>query len=108
MVSVNYEYAIKLDQNELKWNEYQDKLYNVMRFFTKNTLLQFIAMDINMRAMDLNSFILKGDRGEFLASEVDGFLLDFDQLKLKYEEGGMPDQIIKLVNLMNTNKSNHA
>ena len=96
MANINFEYAINLEENERKWEERRAKLNDIIMFFCKNTLLQFLAMDINFRAMDLSSFIDKGERGEFLASEIDSFLSDFEQTKKAYEQSGMADEMAQL------------
>ena len=104
MNTVNYEYAINLQTNEVKWQERQEKLSQVFMYFTKNTILQFIAMDVQFRAYDLSEFIEKGDRGEFLASEIDSFLADFEITKKDYEESGVSAAFAQLAQKI-TNQS---
>lgn len=96
MNQISYEYAVNFEQNEKKWEERREKIRDVILYFTKNTLLQFIAMEILFRAYDFDGFIDKGDRGQFLASEIDKFLSDFDQTKAAYEKSGVTDQITSL------------
>lgn len=103
MTDINYEYAVNLEQNEVKWQERKEQLYEVMRFFTANTLLQFIAMDINFRAYDLIEYLNKGDRGEFLAKEIDSFISDFDNTKKAYEQSGVSDAFRELASKISKN-----
>jgi hypothetical protein len=92
----NYEYALHFEQNDRAWDQRQDKLREVIMFFTKNTILQFIAVEVNMRAYDLDGYIAKGDRSEFLASVIDGFLSEFETVKIAFEESGVSDQIAEM------------
>jgi len=96
MKSINYEYAVNLQQNEAKWQEREEQLHEIMRYFTKNTILQFIAMEVNFRAMELCEYINKGDRGEFFASEIDRFTSDFETTKTAYEKSGISEQFAEL------------
>lgn len=96
MTDINYEYAINLKQNEVKWQERKEQLLEIMRYFTKNTILQFTAMDVNIRSMELRNYIDKGDRSEFLASEIDRFISDFETTKTVYEHSGISAQFAEL------------
>lgn len=96
MTDINYEYAVNLQQNEGKWMERKEQLHEIMRYFTKNTILQFIAMEVNFRSMELCTYIDKGDRGEFLASEVDNFISEFETTKTAYEKSGISAQFAEL------------
>lgn len=96
MTDINYEYAVNLQQNEGKWQERKEQLHEIMRYFTKNTILQFIAMDVNFRSMELREYIDKGDRGEFLASEIDRFISDFEITKTAYEKSGISASFAEL------------
>lgn len=104
MADINYEYALNLDENERKWTERTENLREVIRFFAKNTILQFTSMDVQMRAFDLLQFINKGERSEFFKSEVDGYLQYFDEFKSEYEKSGTSEQLAKISKIITENK----
>jgi hypothetical protein len=64
-------------------------------------------MDINMRAINLITFITKGDRSEFLASETDSFISDFEKTKEGYLKSGLADSFAELVVKLNQAKQIH-
>lgn len=96
MNDVKFEYAKDFQQNEAKWEERKEQINEALIYFSKNTILQLTAMDVMMSAYDFLSYIDKGGRCEFLAREIDVFLVSFNEIKERFEKSGVSDAMAKL------------
>jgi len=98
MANINYEYATQLEQNEQKWDFRKQKLQDVVVFFTCNTFLQLAAFHIQEEAYELLSFIDKGERSDYFASQIDSYMENFEQFKTTFERSCIAEALEKFAN----------
>lgn len=64
--TITWEYAQNFSENEKRWAELETAINDIVRVFTKNTMLQFMLMSQFLDILDMQVAIIKGDRSEFL------------------------------------------
>lgn len=107
---IRFEQAVFLskDSTKEKAKIYEDRYYEVVRFFTKNTILQLLCSDLHYRSFDFIPAIRSGDWSDFLFSELDKYFSEFEEMqndpRLKELQEKMIEIIVKVNKLENNNR----
>ena len=107
---IRFEQAVFLgkDSTKEKAKIYEDRYYEIARFFTKNTILQLLCSDLHYRGFDFIEAINKGDWSEFLFAELDKYFSQFEEMqndpRLKELQESMIEMIKRINKLENNNQ----
>lgn len=96
MANINYEYALNFEDNERKYQEIKETISEAVLFFTQNTLLQFLKMDLMCEMIDIQVAIDNGERGDFLYNSALSKVEEFKEVKKTYEDTNLKGSMEKL------------
>jgi hypothetical protein len=65
-----------------------ERYYAIVLVFTKSTFLQFLAMDLWMKILDINEYWISKDYSKMLVDKTNEILKEFEELQnnKKFEE----------------------
>ena len=107
---IRFEQAVFLskDSTKEKVKIYEDRYYEVVRFFAKNTILQLFRSDLHYRSFYFIPAIRSGDWNDFLFSELDKYFSEFEEMqndpRLKELQESMIEMIKRINKLENNNQ----
>lgn len=67
--------------NEKKAQVYEERFYETIKVFQKNPLIQFFAMGVYDKLIDLSEYIHKKDYSQLLFDELDKVFTSFEELQ---------------------------
>jgi hypothetical protein len=81
MSTIRFEQAVFINKEQDKIKLYEYKFNEVVRMFTKSTLMQLNGWDLWEKVLELSEPMSKGDYSDYLFKKLDEVFSDFENLQ---------------------------
>lgn len=98
---IRFEQAALIHNEKDKFEVYYDKLREIIRFFAKNTLLQFLQIELMCEVTELTRYYVDKDYSKFLEDKTLVVFEKFEELQNDKEMGEFQKVIGEAIKLIN-------